>query len=134
VRTLAHGLWRSYGADVRRIALDVQVENVFLGIDLAVPCGLIINELISNALKYAFPSDWNKPAKVDVRISQDSDQMELIIQDNGVGLPAGFEIDKCGSLGLHLVNILVKDQLKGSIEIQNEKGFFIRIQFEIRPQ
>jgi PAS domain S-box-containing protein len=134
VRSLAHGLWRSYGADIRRIVLDVNVENVFLGIDLAVPCGLIINELISNALKYAFPAGWKKPAKVGITISQNDDEIELIIQDNGVGLPSGFEIDKCESLGLHLVNILVKDQLKGSIEIQNKKGTIIRIQFLFRQQ
>jgi PAS domain S-box-containing protein len=129
VRTLAHGLWRSYGADIRRIALDIQVENVFLGIDLAVPCGLIINELMTNALKYAFPADWKKQATVGIAIRQDGDEIELTVRDNGVGFPAGFEIERCESLGLHLVYILVNDQLKGSIVLQNDKGAMVRIRF-----
>jgi two-component sensor histidine kinase len=107
--------------------LNTQVEDVSLDIETAIPCGLIINELVSNALKYAF-SD-NLGGEIQVKLYQEKDQtLTLIVQDNGIGLPAEFDSKKAKTLGLTLVQGLVK-QLRGQLEIQSQAGTEFKISF-----
>ncbi|MGB0385953.1 MAG: sensor histidine kinase [Ardenticatenaceae bacterium] len=102
---------------LQAITFNINVDEVFLNIDTAIPCGLIINELISNALKYAFLDQEKGEIKVDFHVLG-NDQLELVVADNGVGFPEHINFKKTRSLGLQLVNKLVK-QLSGTIELKS---------------
>lgn len=118
-------LFDSYNVSSNCIRLNIQVEDVSLDIETAIPCGLIINELVSNALKYAFPH--NRGGEIQVRLFQDKDQsLTLIVQDNGIGLPAEFDNEKAKTLGITLVQGLVK-QLRGKLEVQSQAGTEFKI-------
>ena len=130
INDLAIHLFRSYKAESKGIALKVRAEDVYLGIDAAVPCGLIINELISNALKHAFPLGHQGEILVELQKDQQQ-QISLCISDNGIGFPAGLDFRNTGSLGLQLVNTLVR-QLDGTIELQNGSGTTFKINFAIQ--
>jgi PAS domain S-box-containing protein len=122
-------LFDSYNVSSSNIQLNIQVEDVSLDIETAIPCGLIINELVSNALKYAFPIDCT--GKIQVSLSQASNHtLMLIIRDNGVGLPAEFESKKTKTLGMNLIQGLVK-QLRGTLEINSQQGTEFKISFTV---
>ena len=97
------------------ITLDIQADDILLTIDTAVPCGLILNELVSNALKHAFPN--GKGGQIQIKIHEDGEShVTLAITDDGIGFPADLDFSNTNSLGLQLVNSLV-NQLDGIIEI-----------------
>ncbi|MEW6328336.1 MAG: histidine kinase dimerization/phosphoacceptor domain -containing protein [Thermodesulfobacteriota bacterium] len=125
---LINGLFRSYGVNADRIALKMNVDDIMLGVDVAIPCGLIINELVSNSLKYAFPDDKEGEIKITLRTS-DEGAMELTVADNGIGLPADINLRNSESLGLKLVTILT-DQIDGELEMDRSKGTRFRIKFK----
>ncbi len=137
IRSLATDLVQSYRANSGPVTLRINASDVFLSIDAAVPCGLIVNELVSNALKHAFPtradtsaSDWNGKEDeicIDLR-SDDENQVTLTIKDNGVGFPRELDFQTLDSLGLRLINTLV-DQLEGRLELNNSDGSEIKIVF-----
>ncbi|MCP4542217.1 MAG: GAF domain-containing protein [Chloroflexi bacterium] len=126
IRDLAIHLVHSYKTYSGGVDLDVNVEDIFLDIDTAIPCGLIANELICNSMKYAFPSNDRGKINVDVYVNQE--QLTMIISDDGVGIPPDLDYRNTGSLGLQLVNALV-DQLEGSIELYNNEGTEFKITF-----
>lgn len=127
VESLAQLLFRSYGVDSNIIKLDIKGDAIFLSIDTAVPCGLMINELLSNCLKHAFPS--NRNGEILVRIEgKENGIVTLLVSDNGVGLPVGFNFEQVTSLGLQLVRTLAK-QLNGQLEINNSEGVRIKFSF-----
>jgi PAS domain S-box-containing protein len=120
-------LFDSYNVSSQQIQLNIQVDDASLDIATAIPCGLIINELVSNALKYAFPD--HRPGEIKVKFYQESDrQLTLIIRDNGIGLPTDFDSKKLNTLGLTLVQGLVK-QLRGTLEINCQQGTEFKITF-----
>ncbi len=125
---LVSGLFQSYGVSEGKVALNINVENVFLGIDSAIPCGLIINELISNSLKYAFPEGKYGEIKIFLR-SIDENMIELLVGDNGVGIPEDMDIRKTESLGMQLVTMLVENQLHGEIKLNRDEGTEFKIKF-----
>jgi PAS domain S-box-containing protein len=127
VRNLATYLFRTYSAQARRITLSTQVDDVSLGIDAAVPCGLVLNELISNALKHAFPDGQEGKIRVELAASGDG-QVTLTVSDDGVGFPAGLDFHSTTSLGLQLVKTLVY-QLAGTVDLRNGHGTEFRITF-----
>ncbi len=130
VESLVRELYRTYHVDPMRIDFNIEVEDVKLGVNLAVPCGLIINELVSNALKHAFPARARRSGKISIRFGRiEGGELELVVCDNGVGFPEGFDSKRSDSLGLHLVKILVEDQLDGRIEIDSKSGCEFRIIF-----
>jgi hypothetical protein len=95
-------------------AYEIQIDDIAFAIDMAIPCGLIINELLSNALKYAFPN--GRPGSISVELRQQQPGFFLLrVADDGVGLPEGMDYEKTDSLGLKLVVSLVR-QLRGEIE------------------
>lgn len=127
IPSLTTHLFHTYNVNANNINLNLEAENVFLEIDSAIPCGLIINELVSNSLKYAFPN--NQKGEISVRFTiQEQRKMVLIIEDNGVGIPEEFDIEKSPSSGLKLVQALVK-QLKGKMEIDRTQGIKFVITF-----
>lgn len=117
IESLSQLLFRSYGADGNLIQLAVRGENVFLSIETAVPSGLIVNELLSNALKHAFPSRSAGEILVAIE-AKNRGEIQLTVKDNGVGLPADFNLGRVETLGLQLVRTLVK-QLEGSFEVKS---------------
>jgi PAS domain S-box-containing protein len=129
IQSLASYLFRAHGANGRGITLRLNTERIFLGIDTAVPCGLIINELISNALKHAFPN--NTDGTISVGLGKDENKsIVLTVDDNGVGFPPGLDFRRTTSLGLQLVNSLV-NQIDATIEQNNKNGAAFKITFSV---
>ncbi|MFH1615943.1 MAG: histidine kinase dimerization/phosphoacceptor domain -containing protein [Planctomycetota bacterium] len=129
VKELTQNLIQSYGISPGKITVDINVKDVSLGINTAVPCGLLINELISNSLKHAFPKKTKGQIKVSLQ-PVEKNQIELVISDNGVGIPDKLDFRKTESLGLQLINTLVKDQLDGAIELDKSAGTKFKITFK----
>jgi PAS domain S-box-containing protein len=126
IQTLAAGLFHSYRASPDRISLKLGVEDISLGVDSAIPCGLIVNELVSNSLKHAFPD--GKEGEIRVLLHPvNRSCVELVVSDNGVGLPEDLDVRRSKSLGLHLVTILAEDQLQGEVKLKRDKGTEFRI-------
>jgi len=116
IRSLGELLSRSSAIRPENVALEVTGEAVFLEIDEAVPCGLIVNELLSNALKHAFPE--HRRGRIDVRLGvEPNGWVSLNIRDDGIGLPPQFDFNRTGTLGLQLVQGLVQ-QIDGTIAVQ----------------
>jgi two-component sensor histidine kinase len=112
-------LVRSYAGASRCFNLRVDVQAVSLGVDVAIPCGLIINELVSNCLKHAFPQDAE--GEITVALRREGEHYLLRIEDNGVGLPRDIDLKKVESLGLQLVETL-STQIGGTIDITSVPG------------
>ena len=129
IKSLLNGLFRSHGIDTGRIVTKLKVEDVSLGLDHAIPCGLIINELVSNSLKYAFPEDRKGEIGVTLR-SNTKGEIELWVSDDGIGIPEDLDFRKTDSLGLDLVTILAEDQLEGKIDLDRTGGTTFRILFK----
>jgi len=126
IESITNELLRIY-ATRTHVTLNFKIENVFLDIDRAIPCGLIINELITNAMKHSFPNQDNGTIDIIVRLLKNH-MIELIIKDNGIGLPPDFDISKQESLGLRLIKILTI-QLDGTLEATNDRGAVFKIEF-----
>jgi two-component sensor histidine kinase len=128
---LQENLFRMYLPD-ERVSRIVEVEDVSLGIDEAIPCGLIVNELVSNALKYAFPD--KRDGEIAVRMHRTADGgIKLEVADNGVGLPECLDFRNTETLGLQLATVLVK-QLRGEITLSREPGTHFTIHFRADRQ
>jgi PAS domain S-box-containing protein len=127
VEGLSTYLFNTYLIDPGLIRLKVEAEEISLGIDRAIPCGLIINELVSNALKHAFPGNRQGEIRIEFHGGEDG-RITLRVADNGVGLPPGLDCTRAETLGLQLVNMLVR-QLRGTIEFRADNGLEARICF-----
>jgi len=122
---LTRYLLNSYPAN--RIAIVVESEDIALDIDTAIPCGLIVNELVSNALKHAFPNE--RSGEIVIRMLRSGFKLlRLEVCDSGVGVPAQIDLQHSTTLGLRLVNSLVR-QLNGTIEVSSTNGMGFKIQF-----
>lgn len=126
LQSLTSDLRVSYGVSARQVELKVEAEQILLGVDIAIPCGLIVNELVSNALKHAFPTGGD--GEINVAVVSRERQLMLKVSDNGVGFPEGFDFTLSDSLGLKLVNAWV-GQLGGTIELRQNGGAEIAITF-----
>ncbi len=132
ITSLANSLFAFYGKSTRNISVKVHANGVFLGIDTAIPCGLIINELLSNSLKYAFPDDRRGTIAISLKDTSAGNQWgyELLVSDDGIGLPEGMDIRKTNSLGLQLVTNLTEHQLQGTVELLKNGSTEYRINFK----
>ena len=120
VKTLSSGLLASYRSTRQVVSVDVEISDVFLNINTAIPCGLILNELITNCLKYAFVD--RSEGKITISMNLKAGNIyRLIVKDDGIGLPAEIDINATETLGLKLVHILT-DQLHGSLSVNVKKG------------
>jgi PAS domain S-box-containing protein len=113
--SLVPTLTQSYRVSQTEIDVRLDAENVLLALNAAIPCGLIVNELISNALKHAFPAGRSGRIKISMKLG-DGDIVELRVEDNGVGIPAGIDFETTSTLGLQLVQLLTS-QLKGTLDV-----------------
>ncbi|MGL5890047.1 MAG: sensor histidine kinase, partial [Bacteroidia bacterium] len=108
----------------------LDLAPIQLNLDIAIPCGLIINELLSNSLKYAFK---NKPnGKIQLKLTESKGNIKIVIADNGSGLPETVDYRNTESLGLQLVVTLV-EQINGKIKQENKKGAKFTIEFTSTP-
>ena len=127
VNGLIKSLFQIYSFGLKRIEWNVNIEDVKLDIETAIPCGLIINELVSNSLKHAFNEAHD--GKITVNMRKNKNLITMEVSDNGIGLPANFEVEKASTLGLKLVTTLV-DQLEGNMVIDRSKGTSFKITFK----
>jgi PAS domain S-box-containing protein len=117
-------LFQSYGIDPNRIELKLETDDIVLPVEIALPCGFIINELVSNSLKYAFPAGIKGEIAVQLRRQQNA--CILCVRDNGIGLPDGLNLEQTTTLGLKLVRSLTK-QINGKLEIERNGGTTFKI-------
>lgn len=128
IQHLVYILFNSYGVNTNLLQLHLNVDEIYLNIETAVPCGLIISELVSNSLKYAFPGERHGNLSIDFHLEND-DEFQLIIEDDGAGIPDDVDFRSTDSLGLRLVNSLV-NQLDGTIELDSSRGTKFVIKFK----
>ncbi|MCP2727278.1 PAS domain S-box protein [Limnofasciculus baicalensis] len=127
IENLTNYLFQVYAVHSHLIAIQLDIENVHLTIDTAIPCGLILSELVSNGIKYAFPHGRAGTIKIALH-SQPDNRYTLIVQDNGIGIPDDLDLKHTKSLGLQLVTILT-EQLDGILEINSNRGTEFKICF-----
>ncbi len=118
----------SYQVSSDRISITLEMEDVSVLIDTAIPCGLILNELVSNALKYAFPDE--RVGEIRIQLHQlESGEVQLSVADDGAGLPPGFDLRRNGRMGLQTVFALAENQLYGKVSFDTRQGVTCQIQF-----
>ena len=143
IKNLSNYLFQSYSLDNTKVSLKLDVEKVFLGMDTAVPLGIIINELVSNSLKHAFTREKEGEIYIELHRAGSAndertgfsgtarnkeDKLTLIVRDNGRGFPEKLDFRNTTSLGLQLVTTLV-DQIEGDIELDSSRGTGFKISF-----
>ena len=124
IEKLAENLFNSYNIDPQRISLQTQIDPLKLEVDIMIPLGLILNELISNALKYAFEKE--QVGQIDIQLQQKENWLEMDVNDNGIGLPAHFKLEESESMGF----IIIKDfcrKLKAKLHVQNQNGTNVKL-------
>jgi PAS domain S-box-containing protein len=126
IKDLVDRLKQSYGIGETHVEIHVNVSDVSLTIETSIPCGLILNELVSNALKYAFPE--GRGGEVNISMTTTGEQFVLTVRDNGIGFPEVVDFQNTRSLGLKLVNLLV-GQMNGAIDLHVEEGSTFTIIF-----
>jgi PAS domain S-box-containing protein len=128
ISRVGDGLIGMYGAPKGRVELAVAAGEIALNIDDTVPCGLIINELLSNSLKYAFPDGRTGQVQIEATSSADG-EITLEVRDDGVGIPEEIDIRRTTTMGMRLVTGLVENQLGGTIDVDRSSGTAFRIRF-----
>jgi two-component sensor histidine kinase len=128
IQDLSRSLLRTYSVGPN-INLDINVDPLFLGIDTVMPLGILINELVTNSLKHAFPG--NRPGRIDISLKNgDVQQLVLTVSDNGIGIPADLDHTDTQSMGMQLVITLV-EQLEGTVELVRDNGTKFRVIFSV---
>ena len=125
---LGRSIFQGYNVS-GKIILKVQAEHIFIGMKQTSPLGLIVNELITNSLKYAFPD--NQEGAINISLWKSEDQIKLEYIDNGVGIPKDFDIENADSLGLKLIKMLAEGQLDGSLKMESINGTKFTIIFNL---
>lgn len=128
ITNLVQNLFRTYDVFDDNIILDLQIDRVYLNLDSAIPCGLIVNELISNSLKYAF--DINSGGIIKIMLTLEKDAVVLTVGDNGKGIPQDLKIEDSQTLGLQLISSLV-EQLEGELSLDRQNGTIFTIKFKM---
>jgi PAS domain S-box-containing protein len=131
IQELATSVVRSYCLGQDRISLEICAEALSFNLETAIPCGLLLHELLSNGVKHAFPDGRSGTIRVSLR-RQSSQAYVLTVQDNGVGLPLGFDVHASPSLGWQLVQLLAT-QLRATLTCQSHEGTTVTCIFAQRP-
>lgn len=118
-----------YSSKGHEIGCEIHSPEVFLPVDQAIPCALVVNEVLSNAYKHAF--DGRKKGTIKISAVQENDRIRISIHDNGIGLPANFDMSRTNSLGLKLITTLVQHQLKGSLTLESRNGTQMSMEFPL---
>ena len=126
IEKLCHFIYQSYGDKTDRIHLQISGDKIGLDMDTAMPCGLLVNEIVSNSYKYAFPNQEKGTIQIDFK--KNDNKIILFIQDNGVGFPEEYDLEKSESLGMQLIQALTS-QLDGDLVVSRENGTSFKISF-----
>jgi len=127
VKSLTSSIF-AFNQESERIALRLDLEKTFLDINAAVPCGLIVNELVLNAFKHAFPN--NRPGKITVELREnENDMIRLTVRDDGIGLAEGIKPEQSESLGFQIISLLA-GQLEGHLDVRREYGTSVSLFFK----
>jgi len=129
IRDQIDGLSNIYSHKGHEISCEIDSEEVFLPVDQAIPCALVVNEILSNAYKHAFAG--REKGTIKISAVQEDDRMIITILDNGIGLPPDFDISRTSSLGLKLIRTLVQHQLKGSLTLTRRNGTEMSVEFPV---
>ncbi len=127
IEALAVQLYRIYKADVDQIHLEIDVSSEKIDVESAIPCGLIVSELLTNSLKHAFPDGREGTVYIALKKQPDGDHL-LSVRDTGVGLPDDVDIEHADSLGMKIVSTLTR-QLRGSLDVEHLGGVWVRVRF-----
>jgi len=119
---------KSYSIRDENFNFNIQIDEIRISIDAAIPLGLVVSELLSNSFKYAFPDKRQALISINAKLSDES-IISMIFSDNGVGVPEGFDFRNQDSLGLKIVFAVVESQLQGNIDIYNDNGVKCQIAF-----
>ena len=129
ITDLMNLLVSSYASEQNKITFTLNLENINVLIDTAVPCGLIINELISNSFKHAFPG--GREGNICVQLKKlEEDTIELVISDNGIGIPDGFNLLEKNTLGMQVFYNIATEQLMGEVNIESKNGLTFTMHFK----
>jgi two-component sensor histidine kinase len=128
IKSLTGNIARTYASQQSRVKFDYQIEDAYLPMDIAIPCGLIINELISNSFKYAFTNGSSGIISIHFNTTENEDHF-LTVADNGVGIPSSVDITKTKSLGMKILHKLVQ-QIDGELQSDFTKGTKFIIKFK----
>jgi PAS domain S-box-containing protein len=126
LKGLSTGLFATYGIHPDQVVLSARIDDIPMGVDAAISCGLIVNELLSNALKHAFPE--GRRGEVRIELHDEGPQVMLEVTDNGIGFPRALDFQSQNTLGLRLVRILA-EQLRGTIELDRREGTRFVVRF-----
>jgi PAS domain S-box-containing protein len=127
IKLLGRDLVQTYTLDNKKIQIEYNLKDTYLGIDSAIPCGLLVNELVSNALKHAFPGD--REGKIYLSFLRlDDEAYQLIVRDDGIGIPENINFDTTGTLGMHLIDMLAK-QIEGNVLLERKDGSIFTVNF-----
>jgi len=129
-RSLASNVFHAAGVSPSAVSLDLAIEDLVLAVDKAIPCGLVLNELITNALKHGFADGRSGTIRVELARLEDG-RLRLAVRDNGIGLPEGVDIWKLDSLGLQLVRTLA-EQLDAVLEVDGRAGASFQLTFPVQ--
>ena len=123
IESLVKKLYKACNAYLLEIGLELKLDKIILDVDKAISCGLIINELVTNVFKHAFPKNFSDKKKLEIFLIQDSDaNIKIIVSDNGIGIPKHIDIRKTKTLGLELVITLLEQHLRGKLSIERCPG------------
>ncbi len=130
LESVLEDLFTSFVADSLNIQYTVEAENVVIGVKQMIHCGIIVNELVSNALKYAFPPEWNGYPMIFVKLTLQGTTVHLTVSDNGASFSDDFDVYQSGSMGLKMVSILSEGQLGGTLDLERGNGTAFHIRFD----
>ncbi|MDX1586548.1 MAG: histidine kinase dimerization/phosphoacceptor domain -containing protein, partial [Balneolaceae bacterium] len=128
IRDLLQAISSTYMDSHLAVSIETELEDIILNINQAIPCSLLLNELIVNAYKHAF--DAEAGGNIYVRTHKSEDTIHLYVKDDGIGLPQDFDLQAANSLGMTLINTLTQ-QLNGEINMKNENGAIFEVNFEV---
>ena len=128
IKELIYSLNGSLNRKTNNIRLRWEIDNISIDVSQAIPVGIILNEMVTNALKYAFPD--NQMGTITIFVKQTGDFIQMQISDNGVGLPADFDFDSTNTLGITLLKGLT-GQLKGTFSVENDNGLTVTVKFPV---
>jgi PAS domain S-box-containing protein len=132
IRDQVKSLSNIYSSKGHEINCEIHSNKVFLPVDLALPCALVVNEILSNAYKHAFKG--RDKGTIDVTVLQENGNIRISIRDDGIGIPDSVDINRSNSLGVKLIRTLVQHQLRGSLTIHNNQGTELQVEFPLKQE
>ncbi len=129
IRDQVTALSNIYSHKGHEIICEMDAQEIFLPVDQAIPCALVVNEILSNAYKHAFKG--RKRGTIEISAVQENGQIRITVRDDGIGIPDNFDISRTNSLGLKLIRTLVQAQLKGSLMFKSRNGTEVTMEFPV---